>query len=186
MKTLELQTQKSFEPEIIRTKIEDVVARDLTVDDLGNLKEMFEQNETFFAQGGMFTDSLYKMIEKEINSDAPNINRRLGVWESDKLIGIVSVNPFEHGEPNEVEISGGGAKEFARRGIAFAVAEAIIDDENDRGNDVVAEVEPYNIASKRLLGKLGFELTNRQTPDERDLYIHEAWDEDKLRRKFGF
>lgn len=173
------------EPEIIRTKVEGVIAKDIETPELPGLKKMLDKNGMFFGQGGLFADGLYEMIEQELGSDEPSPNRRMGVWEHDKLIGIVCVCPSEHGNPNEVEISGGGEEDFARQGIAYAVADAVVTSELNRGHDVVAEVEPYNVPSQRLLRKLGFEASLRRNRDGRQIFIQEAWTEEKLRQRLG-
>jgi len=171
-----LEKIEPSKPTVIETRLPGVTIQDIDQDHLPDLQKMLSDNELFFAQGGMVAESLYKMIKTELLADEASPTRRLGVWQDDKLIGMMSVSPYKNGSEDEVEISGGGDKAFARQGIAFAAAEAIIEDENNKGKDVVAEVESYNVASVRLLGKLGFQATHRHSSDGRNIFVHPSWE----------
>jgi|GEM_PF-1667243 len=168
----------------LQTKLPDVITQDITAKDLPDLKRMFESNLDFFAEGGIYADDLYTMIEQEVSSEHASPHQRIGIWKGENLVGYVSVVPSErHTAEHEVEVAYLVDSRYARQGIASAAVEAIVDDEIEKGNHVIAEVENRNKASQKMLGKLGFELTAEQ--NGRHVYSHGGLSIDEMMHRLG-
>lgn len=172
------------EAQTLETSLSDVTVRDINAANLPTLKKMFEDNAQHFGQGGIFASGLYDMIESETTTDEPSPNHRMGIWKNDTLVGFVSVVPSE--EPRhaqEVEVAYGIDPAYARKGITQAAVDAVVQRERNQGNTVIAEVERYNHASIKLLGKIGFELTHLS--DGRKVYTNEVLTVEEIMRRLG-
>lgn len=183
MKTPEMLGQKQTVE--YKTAIPDVTFRDIDAAALPDLKQLFESNASYIARGGIIPDYVYDITEQEVLGDNPNGHQRMGIWKNEQLVGYVAVLPAENAKnKNSVEISYVVDPAHARQGIARAVVEAVTNREIEKGHGVIAEVEPYNQTSIRLLGKLGFELAGRS--DGRNVYAHTALSEEEMLRRLGF
>jgi ribosomal protein S18 acetylase RimI-like enzyme len=166
----------------LKTALPDVTLKDIDVETLPKFKHMIESNAEFIAMGGVIPDAVYDMTENEVLGNNPNAHKRMGIWKNNQLVGYLAIVPSENPkDPNEVEVSYIVDPTYARQGIARAAVEAATEMENDKGNSVIAEVERYNHASIRLLGKLGYERSGYS--DGREVYAHRAMTEEEMMRR---
>lgn len=167
-----------------KTALPDITFRDLDVGDLPELKQLFELNADSIAEGGIAPDHFFQMTEQEVLGHNPHGHQRMGIWKVDQLVGCVAVYPAEYAKiKNAVEVSYVVDPKHRREGIARAVVEAVTDIENNMGHNVIAEVEPYNHASIRLLGKLGFALSGLSSG--RNVYVHKTMTEEEKHRRLS-
>ena len=173
------------ETQELKTALPDVTLKDIDVESLPELKRMLESNADFIAEGGIVPDAIYEMAENEMAGHNPNSHQRMGIWKDDHLVGYIAVVPSEHPRyENAVEISYIVDPAYGRQGIARAAVEAVTEAESEKGKSVIAEVEPYNVASIRLLGKLGFERSGYS--DGRQVYARQTLTEEEMLRRLGF
>lgn len=175
----------STETNILSTEIPGTTVRVLTPEDLPAVKELMDSNFKHFANGGIMSDGLYSMISRELASGNSQ-NQRMGIWQNDTLVGYIGTNPVED-DPygKEVEVAYAIDEKHSGKGLASAAIEVVAQLENDKGKDVVAEVEGRNIRSKRLLGKLGFEHTMRRNSDGREVFVRHAMSPEEMMRNLG-
>lgn len=167
-----------------KTALPDVTFRDIEPETLPELKRLVEENAEHISRGGIVPDYIYESTERELSGDNPHDHQRMGIWKDDVLVGYAAIVPAEYSKiKNAVEVSYIVDPKYGRQGIARAVVEAITDIENEKGHNVIAEVERYNVASIRLLGKLGFELSGRS--DGRDVYARSTLTESEIYRRLG-
>jgi RimJ/RimL family protein N-acetyltransferase len=176
----------SQETQILRTALPDITVRDLDTTTLPDLKKLFDENDSYFAKGGLFASELYKRIEKELTDTKPVDIRRMGVWQNDTLVGYIGINPSDEPQSDhEVEIAYAIDQDHAKQGVASAAIEAVTERENDKGNTVIAEVEHYNYSSKRLLGKLGFESSDRNNIERREVFVRGTLTIEEMLHRLG-
>ncbi len=172
--------------ETLPTELPDVALRLFTAEDLPAVKDLMDSNFKHFAQGGIISDGLYTMIENELD-EGNSPNQRFGIWKDGALVGYAGINPSEDSHTyNEVEIAYAIDEKHSGQGIASAAIETLSQIENDKGYNVVAEVESRNIKSMRLLGKLGFEHSKRRNSQGREVFTRHAITVDEMMRRLGF
>lgn len=148
--------------------------RQLTADDLTDLRALLEANESFFEKAGAglgVFNGLYEQVEQELTNAMPSANMRLGAWVSRRLIAYGSLVPS--GE-RSVEASAMVDKAFTGRGVVGELMMPSVQELNGRGIDVVAVVKPNNSRVIRALGKHGFIQIN-DDEDRHLRFVSEAY-----------
>lgn len=174
------------EAQTLATGLPNVTIRDINLTDLNSLQALFDKNRDFFKDGGIYTNDLFATIHEEIASGVNGGNHRMGVWDGNSLVGYVGTVPVGNPSTSQtIEISAAVDKDHAGQGIITAAANAVIDAENDKGNMVIAEVEPRNKKSMQLLGKLGFEKTRFDEAEGRYIYTHKILSNEEMMRRLG-
>lgn len=143
--------------------------RDLSKNDFEEFRLLCERNEEHFTNGGM--TNIARQLKHDLEYGVPMSSRRLGVWINDTLVGFAMIQE-EIDRESCVSIDYVIDSSHTRRGITRAAVSAITKYENDRGNDVIAEVETSNSPSMRLLESLGFEEEKYASRDMRISFIH--------------
>ncbi len=138
------------------------VVRELTLDDLDALFELYEDGEI-----DKYTDSLYPYEEEKEFQRAyiENMYRYFGygLWlvfskETGKLIGRAGLEHREYNEEIELELGYIIGTKYQGQGLATEVCEAILAfaKENTGFERINALIEVENTASEKLAKKLGF------------------------------
>lgn len=172
-------------PKELQTKLPGVTMSELSAAELPDVSGLMDKNTKYFRAGGLDTEYVLKQMAADLTGKLAGINRHTGIWLGEKLIGYVSVEPGANPHDDlDVEISYAVDQDMARQGVAEAAVRAITEQENEDGHNVVAEVEGRNHASKRMLGKIGYEEA-RHTSNGREVFVsHSLSDEALLRRVY--
>lgn len=146
------------------TDVPGVTVRGISEADLPEVKALFEDN--VIHSGPVTSDEfLYDRVAQDVARGDGVTDRRLGVRFEDKLVGYIDVSSSEISyDPSDVEISYFIDKKHIKKGIAKAAVGAVVGYEDNRGHNVIAEVDYGNEASLKLLKKLGFE----EHPEDKD------------------
>lgn len=169
LKTVETQTAAPA-PLELATRHPDVVVRSLGPDDDEAYSELARQNAEHIQSGNLWHEE-YERGDGIADLRAQEGVRRMGMWHKGKLVGGLDAVELPGGE---VEVSYWLDDDHTGLGIAGASVRAITDFYNEQGIDVKAEVEPNNYLSRRLLGKLGFQLDSYDEDEGRDIFYHAA------------
>lgn len=161
------------EPDTLETTRPGVTVNPLSEADLPALKKMFDRNKDHFERGGIWTD-LYTTIEEEVTTgDHADTRHRMAIRNNGKLAGYIgAVFSEDPSKAHEVQIAYALDMLHAERGIATAAVRAVVEHENEKGNTVVADVEPENGRSKKLLGRLGFKASALHDEHGREVFVH--------------
>ncbi len=149
----------------LRLETERLIVRAYTMADLSELYAIVSQKEVmeFLPEGIMSREETEKALRWIIECYGKNTPRKLvkfsvGVAEKStgKLIGWCGLGPLEF-DPSEIEIYYGLSPAYWGRGFTTEAAKALLQYgfETIGRSRIVAIVKPENIASQRVIEKLG-------------------------------
>lgn len=158
-------------PPIIETSWRNVTVRALDQSNLPELKNLIDKNVDYFARGHIVA-GLYDVVANEISDkDTPTANQRFGIWHRNTLIGYIGLTTDHDTADGEYDVAYAIDKDNAGLGITTAAVRALVNYEKELGHTFTAEVESDNIASQRVLKKLGFAATNHYNDRDRPVYV---------------
>lgn len=137
------------------TGIESLALRPLQAQDAAAYYELTVKNLTYLTAMGDYQElkaSTLEHVEKELSK--PGDGARYGVWVNNSLTGRVDLSPRE---PGEFVLGYWLAEKATGKGYATAACKASIDYGKKYlgATDIYAGVTKGNIASERLLDRLG-------------------------------
>jgi len=148
-----------------------LIIRPLSSDDTMQLRQVVAQEEVmrFLPEDVMSLEDVQEIIDWLQTCYRQNTPEKIKKWtlavvwkESSEVIGWCGLGPLDF-NPAEIEIFYGLAKDYRGRGLATEAARAVMDYGFDSiGLDrIVAVADPDNIASVRVLEKLGMKFERR-------------------------
>jgi len=146
-----------------------LILRPFTMNDVSEFHEIVTQEEVvrYLAEGLISLEELRKILEWLIdcydgNSPQSIIKFTLAVThkKTNKIIGWCGLGPLQF-SPSEIEIYYGVSVDHRGRGLATEAAKALLDyGFSTIGLDtIVAVVKPDNVASRKVIEKLGMKQT---------------------------
>ncbi|MDB4992457.1 MAG: sle [Parcubacteria group bacterium] len=156
-----LMDATSLVPIIIPTNHQDLVLRQLTVEDAGLMFRLIDRNRSHLSQYGENTSSKYPTIESAIFSVTHPENPdklRFGIWLEETFVGSAGLTP-----PHPLFSDGGSlgywlGSEYTGQGIATAASEALLRYANVvlHWPRIFARVHTDNHKSRAVLERSGF------------------------------